>query len=92
MVAYLKAVKQYNQGATDRNVAIVTKYTEVEPEILKKACWQYIAEDGQIDTKSIVDFETWAVQKKLMDLAATVDQFWDPSYINYANQVLSSGK
>ncbi len=92
MVAYLKAVRQYNQGPTDRNLDIIAKYTKVDRAILKQACWQYIAEDGQIDTDSIVRFEDWAVQKKLMDSAATVDQFWDPSFSEYANQVLSSGK
>jgi NitT/TauT family transport system substrate-binding protein len=89
MAAYLKAVKQYNQGATDRNVAIVAKYSKIDAATLKQACWQYIAEDGQIDPQSIAGFEEWAVQKKLLDVAVPVDQFWDHSFIDYANQVLS---
>ena len=30
MIAYLKGVRQYNQGKTDRNVEIIAKYTEMK--------------------------------------------------------------
>jgi hypothetical protein len=34
--------------------------------------------------------QAWAVEKGLVDSPITEDQFWDPSFIEYANEVLKS--
>jgi NitT/TauT family transport system substrate-binding protein len=92
MVAYLKAVRQYNQGKTVRNLSILTKHTSLESDFLKKVCWPPIRNDGNIKVKRIFDFQDWAVKKGLLDKPATENQFWDPSFINYANQVLGTSQ
>jgi len=88
MVAYLKAVDLYNQGKTDRNVEIISKYTELPPETVKQACWQTIKADGSINSQSILDFQDWAIAKGYQDSALNLEELWDSTYINYANQVL----
>jgi NitT/TauT family transport system substrate-binding protein len=90
MLAYFKAVQQYNQGATDRNLDIVVKYTKQDRALLKKACWQWITADGSIDVASISRFADWAVSKKLIDRAPSIDEIWDHSFSDYANQVLKT--
>ncbi|HZY45846.1 MAG TPA: hypothetical protein VFF70_13990 [Anaerolineae bacterium] len=89
-MAYLKGVRQYNQGKTDRNLDIVAKYTQQDREVVKDACWQAINADGQIDLNSIVDFGNWAVKNNLLDVAVPPAQFWDPSFIDYANGILQA--
>ncbi|MSP13313.1 MAG: hypothetical protein EXR62_10205 [Chloroflexi bacterium] len=91
MVAYLKAVRKYNEGKTERNLDIMVKNTGLDRAVLKQSCWQPFRNDGQVNTDSVMDFQNWAVKEKQLDKPATVDQFWDPSYINYANQVLGKG-
>lgn len=88
MVAYLKGVRQYNLGKTDRNLDVLSKKTGLDRERLKQICWTPIHSDGMIDVSSITHFQEWGVQHKLFDKVASPDQFWDPSFIQYANQVL----
>ncbi|MFC1561214.1 ABC transporter substrate-binding protein, partial [Candidatus Latescibacterota bacterium] len=88
MIAYLKAVQQYNQGKTERNLEILSKHTGLDQELLKKACWLPIHEDGRINAESVLDFQAWAVEKGYLDNTITENQFWDPSFIEYANEVL----
>src|SRR5690606_21092852 len=35
MTAYLRGVRQYNAGKTERNIEIMTKYTNLEPDLLR---------------------------------------------------------
>lgn len=90
MVAYLKAVRQYNQGKTARNLEILAKYTELAPDLLQEACWPAIRDSGEITVQSMLDFQAWAAAKGLLDGTITEEQFWDPSFIEYANQVLAA--
>lgn len=89
MVAYLQAVRQYNQGKTDRNLDILTKATGLDREALRRLCWQPIHNDGHIDVPSILDFESYLVKRKLLDVPVIDEsKLVDPRFINYANQVL----
>ena len=88
MIAYLKAIRQYNTGKTDRNVEILSKYSGVKRELLLEACWPYLDSTGQIDVNSFLDFQKWAMEKGLLDSPVKEDQFWDPSFIEHANHVL----
>lgn len=88
MVAYLKAVQQYNQGKTERNLEILAKHTDLDEELLKQACWPSFHDDGQINVQSVLDFQEWAVGKEYLDSPITEEQFWDPSFIEYANEIL----
>lgn len=88
MTAYLKAVRQYNQGKTERNLDILAKHTELDRELLRRACWPVMRDDGQINLQSLIEFQSWAQTKGLIDTPVTTDQLWDASFINHANQVL----
>ena len=88
MIAHLKAVRQYNQGKTERNIEIIAKHTGLDKELLKKTCWPSIRNDGQINLESILDFQKWALKRGLLDKEVLPKQLWDPSFIDYANKVL----
>jgi len=90
MVAYLKAVRQYNQGKTERNLEILAKHTGLERELLDQLCLPPMRNDGRINVDSVLDFQEWAVEKGYLDSAVTEDQFWDPSFVEYANEVLGA--
>jgi NitT/TauT family transport system substrate-binding protein len=88
MVAYLKAVRQYNQGKTERNLEILTNHTGLDKIFLKECCWQPLRDDGKINIQSVLDFQSWAVKKGFLDKVIPPNQFWDPSFIEHANKVL----
>ena len=88
MVAYLKALRQYSKGKTERNLELLAEFTELEPELLAEVCWPSVHDDGRINAQSILDFQAWAVGKGYLDSPVTEEQFWDPSFVEYANEVL----
>jgi NitT/TauT family transport system substrate-binding protein len=90
MVAYLRAVRQYNEGKTERNLEIMAEFSGLDEEFLKAACWFYIYDDGHVNVQSILDFQHWAVGKGYLDSVVPEEQFYDPSFIEYANQVLGT--
>ena len=90
MVAYLRAVRQYNEGKTDRNIEILAKHIKLEPQLLREMCWPALRDDGQIDVPSTLDFQKWAQEKKFMDTVVPLEQFWNPSFIEYANEQLGA--
>jgi NitT/TauT family transport system substrate-binding protein len=90
MVAYLKAVRQYNQGKTARNLDILAKHTKLDKDLLNTACWAQLRNDGHINVQSLIDFQDWALQRGLLDKKIPEDRLNDPSFLKYANEVLDS--
>ena len=88
MVAYLKAVRQYMQGKTDRNIQLMAAFMKTSTDVAKQSCWQSMRVDGSIDVQSILDFQQWAVGKGYQLRALDQSEFWDPSFIDYANPIL----
>jgi len=89
MVAYLKGARQHNQGKTARNLEIVTKYTGLKPDLLEKACWPKVRNDGRINVQSIRDFQDWAIAKGYLDQPVPSNLFMDTSFIEHATRVLN---
>jgi NitT/TauT family transport system substrate-binding protein len=88
--AYLKAVRQYNEGKTARNVEIMAKYTKIDAELLQRACWPPMKDDGSVSLTTILDFQTWAIGKGLLDKGSTADSMWDPRFVEGANAALAT--
>jgi len=88
LVAYLRGVRQYNRGKTDRNVEIVSKETGLDADLVREACWESIRGDGKINVESVVEYQRWAVRKGLLDAVVPPGKFWDPSFLDAANKVL----
>lgn len=88
MVAYLKAVRQYGLGKTERNLAIISASTGLEPDLLSRAHWVPCHADGSINVESVMDFQAWAERKGFVDRTLSPEEFWDPSFAQYACGVL----
>ena len=61
MKAYLRGVRQFNEGLTDRNVEIMARRTHVAADKLRKVCLPTINPDGAINFPSMLDFQEWLV-------------------------------
>lgn len=90
MLAYLKAVRQYNEGKTDRNVQILADSVKLDPELMKKMCWPQLRPNGEINIASVQDFQQWTIDHKLMDGAVDEMEFWDGQFVE--NAVRQLGK
>lgn len=92
MVAYMKAVRQYNEGKTERNLDIVAEATDLDRELLEAACWPSFRDDGMVNADTIVTFEEWAVSNGFLETPVAKEDFWNPAFVEYANQVLSESE
>ena len=88
IMAYLKSVKQYHEGKTDRNVEIIAKYTEMDPEEVRQSCWMIMKDDGMMDLSGMAGFQQWAVEKGYQTKIIPDDQLVDLSFIEYAKEAM----
>jgi NitT/TauT family transport system substrate-binding protein len=88
MRAYLRAIRRFNERATDRNVAILSEVTGLDRDLLKRVCWPYIRHDGRLNPASVLDFQTWAVQRNLVDRALPIGDLYDSRFIESANRAV----
>jgi hypothetical protein len=89
LVAYLKAVRQLEEGKTEKNLAVLERVTEEGAENLQRMCWPAYHADGHIDFKGVKDFQDWALKKGFIERAVTEKEFWDPRFLEHANGVLA---
>jgi NitT/TauT family transport system substrate-binding protein len=83
-IAYLKAVRQYMQGPTTRNVEIAQELTKLSPELISKMCWSNSSLDGKLNVQSLLDYEQWLMKRGLLDKMIEPTEFYDPSFAESA--------
>jgi ABC-type nitrate/sulfonate/bicarbonate transport system substrate-binding protein len=81
---YLRGVEQYNRGKTPRNMEILSRALELNSEILEKACWPSMRNDGMMETSAMQEFQRWGFEKGLIDRVLDPEEYWDPSLVNEA--------
>jgi NitT/TauT family transport system substrate-binding protein len=87
--AHLKAMRIYNQGKTERNLEIVSNAMQLPIEDLRSICWPRMREDGLIDTTSLRVFQEWAKTRGQLDEVLSAAQYWDPRFVDHANQEIA---
>lgn len=89
MVAYLKGVRQYNEGKTEQNLQFFHDFTQLDFDVIESSCLPSINPDGRINFELGLDrFQQWALEKGHIDAALTREEFFDDSFVEYANQAL----
>ncbi|HSQ93875.1 MAG TPA: hypothetical protein VLL74_06250, partial [Methanoregula sp.] len=90
MVAYLEGVRQYNQGKTERNLQILSKYTQLDQDALNETCWVTVAENGEFPVQPVKEYIDWMYATKKISRTVDTDQLIDMSYARYASSVLGN--
>jgi NitT/TauT family transport system substrate-binding protein len=88
MVAFRKAMHQYELGKTPRNVDILTRGTGLTREVLRDTCWPAFRKDAQVDTERLVAFQEWLESRALIDRVIPQDELVDRRFVEHANAVL----
>jgi NitT/TauT family transport system substrate-binding protein len=90
MIAYLKGVRKYNEGKTEKNMQYAAEYTGLDPKLIGEMTWPCVRGDGTMNLQSIRDFQAWAVERGIVDRAVSDDQLWDLEFIEQANNALDA--
>ncbi len=88
MLAYLRGVRRFNEGKTERNLEILARHTGLEPALLRDACWPAIDPDGGVNIESIEAFQSWAVERGLLDSASPRERLTEPRFAQRASRRL----
>ena len=86
MRAYLRGVRRYDEGKTERNISIIAKYTKLPEDIVRRACWTAIRSDGSVDPRSVQPFLDWALGKHYLDAPVPAERWWNPTFIDAARE------
>jgi NitT/TauT family transport system substrate-binding protein len=92
MRAYLRGARRYAEGKTERNVAIVSRYTKLPPDIIRGTCWIPISTDGRIDGKAVQPFLDWALEERYLDGPVAITKWWNPAFVDAAARETPSEK
>ena len=82
--AYLRGVRQYNQGKTARNLDIISRRVNLNADTARSVCWAPIQNDGSLDSPSLMDFQKWAVAQGYQLRTLTDSEFSDTEFARKA--------
>jgi NitT/TauT family transport system substrate-binding protein len=92
VTAYLRGVRQYNQGKTPRNLEIVSRRARLNADTARALCWPPIRNDGAIDTSSLLDFQKWGVEQGHQIRTVSDSEYNDPELARKAAAALDREK
>lgn len=90
MVAYLQGAKQFNQGKTERNLAILQNYSALDRDLLNQSCWVKVDETGFVSKNAVGDYIDWMFENKNIPQKVDENKLYDMSYAAYASGVLQN--
>jgi len=67
MRAYRRAIRQYNEGKTARNVEILAEATRLSREQLETMCWVSMDDDARIRFAGFDGYQQWAMGQGLVE-------------------------
>jgi len=84
MRAYLRALAQYKEGPTPRNVAIIAAYTKVDPATVQKSGWTAIHPEGFVDVNKIRRHQDWLYALELVNVRNPMSLVADMAFVEQA--------
>jgi NitT/TauT family transport system substrate-binding protein len=68
------AISQYNEGKTARNLEILASYTGLSVDVVNRACWASVPNDGAVRAESLMAYQNWLVANDIIDRVISVDE------------------
>ena len=88
MVAVVKALRQFRDGKTSRNLEIVERATRLSRPILDSVCWPSAREDARVVSSGLSEFQQWLVTRGLIERVLSDEEYIDHRFVEYADRVL----
>jgi NitT/TauT family transport system substrate-binding protein len=88
MAGYLRAVEQYSEGPTERNLEIISEFSQLPEELLSSMCWPAINPTGEVAVDGVMAFQEFAVDRGYLDEVVEPAQFIDDSFLAEARELM----
>jgi NitT/TauT family transport system substrate-binding protein len=85
IAAYLRGIRQYNQGKTERNLEILESALRLSRDELTAACWASMHDDGEVPAAGLTGYQEWAVAQGLIEQVMPEDEILDRRFIEAAS-------
>ena len=90
MVAYMRGVRQYREGKTDRNIEILAAATGLDADTLNRSCWPDIRADVRYEPGSLDEIIEWGVGAGFVDTAISGEELVESRFADHANEELGA--
>jgi ABC-type nitrate/sulfonate/bicarbonate transport system substrate-binding protein len=90
MNAYLRGSRRYSEGATPRNIAIISKRLGYDTAMLRNICLPKTRTDGELNLDWLLSFQEWAVEKGHLEKVVGRDAGVDLSFARRASAKLDA--
>lgn len=88
MAGYLKAVEQYVEGPTERNLEIISEFSQLPEDLLSEMCWPAINPTGDVAVDGVMAFQDFALERGYLDEVVQPEQFMDDSFLTAARELV----
>jgi len=85
MAAFLRGVQRYNDGKTERNLAILERGMGLRRDQLTAMCWPTMDADGSMYWEGIDGYQRWAQQRGLIDRVLDQEEMLDARFLEAAS-------
>lgn len=89
MVAFRRAMRQYELGKTPRNLEILSEATRLSVDELQEMCWPVFREDGRVRTEGFMEYQAWLQSRELIDRILPASDLVDERFVEHANTVVT---
>ncbi len=84
VAAFLRGVRRYNEGKTQRNLDILEEALGIDREMLAAMCWVPMLDDGTMYTAGIDGYQRWALERGLVERVVGQEDLVDLRFIEAA--------
>ena len=96
MVAYVKALRYYNESLRHREIrddviTIMAGRTPIKDRaVWDRMIWPGLNPDGAVNVRTVLDYQRWLLNERLIGAFVTPARFVDLSYVEHAASVLGA--
>ena len=87
LAAHAEALRLLSEGKTERNLTLLAQATREDPEVLRAACWPFGPTDGRVRMPAVMDFQRWALARRLLDSLVSPERLWDGRFLDSARAI-----
>ncbi|MFV1986082.1 MAG: ABC transporter substrate-binding protein [Gemmatimonadota bacterium] len=84
MAAYVRGVRAYAEGKTERNVAEIAQITGLSEEDVRGSCWVSVRDDARATSDGFADYVDWYMAHGWLETAPDLDDVIDESFVDWA--------
>ena len=89
---YLRGVRQYPEGKTARNMALVQKFPGGDEALVRMMQWPFLQAEGHINVESVMQIQGWWVREGWLNQVLPPDRWYDPTFVRRAVPALATGR